>query len=66
VPPESARLDDPGHRARNRLITGCGHLTICHEPRLMRSLVAELVAAESDSAAPCPYSVERRLALVAA
>jgi triacylglycerol lipase len=65
VPAESARLDDPGHRARNRLIPGCGHLTICHDPRLMRSLIPELVAAETDRAALRTLPVERPLALAA-
>jgi triacylglycerol lipase len=66
VSPESARLDDPGHRARNRLIPGCGHLTICHDPSLARSLVTDLMAAETDLPAPLPSPVECPVALAAA
>lgn len=47
VPPVSARLDDPQYRAANLLIPGCGHLTICRDVRLIRSLVSELTRAET-------------------
>jgi pimeloyl-ACP methyl ester carboxylesterase len=46
VPPASARLDDPRYDAANMLIPGCGHLTICRDARLIRSLVPELVRTE--------------------
>jgi pimeloyl-ACP methyl ester carboxylesterase len=47
VPPASARLDDPRYSAANLLIPGCGHLTICHDVRLIRSLVPELIRTET-------------------
>jgi pimeloyl-ACP methyl ester carboxylesterase len=47
VPPASARLDDPGYAAVNLLIPGCGHLTICRDARLIRSLVSQLIRAEA-------------------
>ena len=47
VPPASARLDDPRYGAANVLIPGCGHLTICRDVRLIRSLVSELTRAET-------------------
>ena len=54
VPPASARLDDPRYGAANLLIPGCGHLTICRNGPLIRSLVAELICTEafSDPAGP--------------
>jgi pimeloyl-ACP methyl ester carboxylesterase len=54
VPPASARLDDPRYEAANVLIPGCGHLTICRDTRLIRSLVPELIRTETlaDPAAP--------------
>jgi pimeloyl-ACP methyl ester carboxylesterase len=54
VPPASARLDDPRYGAANLLIPGCGHLTICRDVRLIRSLVPELIRTETlaDPAAP--------------
>ncbi len=54
VPPASARLDDPRYGAANVLIPGCGHLTICRDKRLIRSLVPELIRTETlaDPAAP--------------
>jgi pimeloyl-ACP methyl ester carboxylesterase len=53
VPPASARLDDPRYSATNMLIPGCGHLTICRDAGLIRSLVPELIRTEalSDPAA---------------
>jgi pimeloyl-ACP methyl ester carboxylesterase len=47
VPSASARLDDPRYRAANLLIPGCGHLTICSDARLIRSLVPELIRTET-------------------
>jgi pimeloyl-ACP methyl ester carboxylesterase len=47
VPPASARLDDPRFGAANLLIPGCGHLTICRDVRLIRSLVPELIRTET-------------------
>jgi len=54
VPASSARLDDPRYGAANLLIPGCGHLTICRDARLIRSLVPELIRTETlaDPAAP--------------
>ncbi len=54
VRPASARLDDPRYDAANLLIPGCGHLTICRDVRLIRSLVPELIRTETlaDPAAP--------------
>jgi len=54
VPPASARLDDPRFGAANLLIPGCGHLTICRDVRLIRSLVPELIRSETftDPAVP--------------
>jgi pimeloyl-ACP methyl ester carboxylesterase len=47
VPPASARLDDPRYGAANLLIPDCGHLTICRDGRLIRSLVPELIRTET-------------------
>jgi pimeloyl-ACP methyl ester carboxylesterase len=47
VPPASARLDDPRLGAANLLIPGSGHLTICRDVRLIRSLVQELIRTET-------------------
>jgi pimeloyl-ACP methyl ester carboxylesterase len=62
VTPASARLDDPHYGAANLLIPGCGHLTICRDVRLIRSLVRELISTETsaraDSAAPAGASPE--------
>lgn len=52
VPTTSARLDDAASRAVNILIPDCGHLTICRDPRLVRSLVGELIRTETSSASP--------------
>jgi pimeloyl-ACP methyl ester carboxylesterase len=54
VPPASARLDDPRYAAANLLIPGCGHLTICRDPRLIRSLVPELIRTETFADATVP------------
>jgi pimeloyl-ACP methyl ester carboxylesterase len=60
VPPASARLDDPCYGAANMLIPGCGHLTICRDSRLIRSLVPELIRTETlaDPAAPSGACLE--------
>jgi len=50
VPTTSARLDDLRYGATNLLIPGCGHLTICRDARLIRSLVNELIRTETSSA----------------
>lgn len=47
IPPASARLDDPRYGAANLLIPDCGHLTICRDVRLIRSLVPELIRTET-------------------
>lgn len=47
VPPASARLDESRCGAANLLIPGCGHLTICRDARLIRSLVSELTRTEA-------------------
>lgn len=43
----SARLVDTGFRVTNVLIPDCGHLTICRDARLIRSLVSELIRTET-------------------
>jgi pimeloyl-ACP methyl ester carboxylesterase len=60
VPPASARLEDPRYGAANMLIPGCGHLTICRDAGLIRSLVPELIRTEalSDPAAPTGGGLE--------
>ena len=64
VPPASARLDDPHYGAANMLIPGCGHLTICRDAGLIRSLVPELIRTETfaDPAAPTDAGRERMAA----
>jgi pimeloyl-ACP methyl ester carboxylesterase len=57
VPPASARLDDPGYGAANLLIPGCGHLTICRDVRLIRSLVPELIRTETFADLTVPATV---------
>jgi pimeloyl-ACP methyl ester carboxylesterase len=54
VPPASARLDDPRGGAANVLIPGCGHLTICRDARLIRSLTLELTRSEALAAPTAP------------
>lgn len=61
VPPASARLDDPRYCATNLLIPGCGHLTICHDERLIRSLVPELVRTETFADPMAPTDAGRDL-----
>ena len=66
VTPASARLDDPRYGAANLLIPGCGHLTICRDVRLIRSLVRELSRTEThahaDAALPAGASREPKAA----
>ncbi|MDT4970263.1 MAG: hypothetical protein QOG22_406 [Pseudonocardiales bacterium] len=50
VPTISARMDDARYGATNLLIPGCGHLTICRDARLVRSLVSELIRTETTTA----------------
>jgi pimeloyl-ACP methyl ester carboxylesterase len=57
VPPASARLDDPRYGAANLLIPGCGHLTICRDVRLIRSLVPELIRTETFADLTVPATV---------
>ena len=64
VPPASARLDDPRYGAANVLIPGAGHLTICRDARLIRSLVPELIRTETLAAPAVP--ADAGLELVAA
>jgi len=64
VPPASARLDDPRYGAANVLIPGAGHLTICRDARLIRSLVPELIRTETLAAPAVP--ADAGLKLVAA
>jgi pimeloyl-ACP methyl ester carboxylesterase len=51
VPSSSARLDDVADRVTNLLIPNCGHLTICRDTRLVRSLVSELIRTETPAPA---------------
>lgn len=61
VPPASARLDGPGDRAVNLLIPGCGHLTICRDARLIRSLVSQLIRTETCAGRVVPGDAGRYL-----
>ena len=61
VPPASARLDDPRYGAANVLIPGAGHLTICRDARLIRSLVPELIRTETLAAPAVPADAGREL-----
>jgi pimeloyl-ACP methyl ester carboxylesterase len=61
VPPASARLDDPRCSAANVLIAGCGHLTICRDTRLIRSLVPELIRTETLADLLAPIDDSRNL-----
>jgi len=62
VPPASARLDDLGYGAVNLLIPGCGHLTICHDTRLIGSLVSQLIRTETRTGRVVPDGAGRDLA----
>ena len=48
APPTMARLRSAavGARVTNHLIPGCGHLALCQDERLVRSIVHELVTTE--------------------
>lgn len=59
VPPASARLDDPRYAAVNLPILGCGHLTICRDARLIRSLVGELIRTETSADPAAPAQADR-------
>jgi pimeloyl-ACP methyl ester carboxylesterase len=59
VSPASARLDDPRYDADNLLIPDCGHLTICRDARLIRSLVPELIRTETFTRPTAPADVGR-------
>jgi pimeloyl-ACP methyl ester carboxylesterase len=61
VPPASARLDDPRYAAANLPIPGCGHLTICQDPRLISSLVRELIRTETSADPAAPAWADREL-----
>jgi pimeloyl-ACP methyl ester carboxylesterase len=61
VPPASARLDDPRYGAANLLIPDCGHLTICRDMRLIRSLVPELIRTETLADPASPADAGREL-----
>ena len=61
VPPASARLDEPRYGAANLLIPGCGHLTICRDVRLIRSLVPELIRTEAFADFTVPADAGREL-----
>jgi triacylglycerol lipase len=59
VPPASARLDGPRFGAVNLLIPGCGHLTICRDLRLIRSLAGELIRTETFAGPTAPTDAGR-------
>jgi hypothetical protein len=61
VSPASARLDDPCYGAANVLIPGCGHLRICRDVRLIRSLVPELIRTEALADPVAPTDTGREL-----
>jgi pimeloyl-ACP methyl ester carboxylesterase len=61
VRPASARLDDPRYGAANVLIPGAGHLTICRDARLIRSLVPELIRTETLADLAVPADAGREL-----
>ena len=45
--PRTARLSGRGLDVTNHLIPGCGHLTLCRDARLVRSVVRELTRSET-------------------
>ena len=59
VPPASARLDDPRYGAANLVIPDCGHLTICRDARLIRSLASELARTETLADLKAPTGADR-------
>src|SRR6516225_3518112 len=59
VPPASARLDDPRYGAANLVIPDCGHLTICRDARLIRSLASELARTETLADLKAPTGAAR-------
>lgn len=61
VAPSSARLDDPRYAAVNLPIPGCGHVTICRDARLIRSLVGELIRTETSADPVTPVWAGREL-----
>lgn len=54
VPPSSALRTEPGLGARTVLVRGRGHLTVCRDPSLLRTLVDHLRDAER---APAPTAL---------
>jgi pimeloyl-ACP methyl ester carboxylesterase len=50
VPPSSALLPDPELGTRTVLVRGPGHLTVCRDPHLLRTLVDHLAGAERPAA----------------
>ncbi len=48
--PRTARLSGRGLDVTNHLIPGCGHLTLCRDARLVRSVVHELTRSGSPAA----------------
>jgi hypothetical protein len=57
----TARLDDPRYGPANVLIPDRGHLTICRDARLIRSLVPELIRTETLAAPAVPADAGREL-----
>jgi pimeloyl-ACP methyl ester carboxylesterase len=66
VPASSARLDEPRRRATNVLIPGCGHLTICRDARLVRSVVDELIRTETSRTPAVALAAPQRCLQLAA
>jgi pimeloyl-ACP methyl ester carboxylesterase len=50
VPPSTARLSSRGPDVANHFIPGCGHLSLCRDARLVRSVVRELIRSENPAA----------------
>jgi triacylglycerol lipase len=68
VPPWSAQLRDPRLRPRNVLVPGRGHLTICRDPGLVASVVAQLGRGDEPPARalPAPSPFDRAFTALAA
>ncbi len=49
VPPASARLDHRPAPATTIAVPGTGHMTICRDPTLLRSLAEELIRTETNT-----------------